>query len=64
MFKCFTRTWWKNNPEWPNGLEPSLGRKYGRGTFATLEEARAFCKEWNATNPRGRLSKRCEFEDA
>ncbi len=21
-YKVFHRTWWKNNPEWPDGLEP------------------------------------------
>lgn len=23
-YRVFTRTWWKDNPEWPNGLEPCI----------------------------------------
>jgi hypothetical protein len=26
-YNVFTRTWWRNNPAYPNGLEPSPGRK-------------------------------------
>ena len=27
IYDCFQRTWWKDNSDWPNGLEPHAGRK-------------------------------------
>ena len=27
MYNVFTRTWWRKNPDWPNGLEPCIGPK-------------------------------------
>ena len=63
-YRVFTRTWWKENPSWPNGLEPCPGeRHYKRGTF-TYEEARELCQEFNENNDPGRLSLKMEFEEA
>ena len=62
QFHIFTRNWWKNNPSWPNGLEPHAGRKTTLGYADTQDEARAMCKEYNSTNKPGRLSKKAEFE--
>ena len=64
MYRCFTRTWWKDNPDWPNGLEPHAGRKKYRKdkTFQTLEEAREFCMDWNDNHDAGRYSYKMEFE--
>ena len=63
-YKVFTRTWWKNNPAWPGGLEPGLGRKT---TIArrveTEEEARAICKRYNDTHTPGRLSRKAEYDE-
>ena len=48
MFRVFKRPWWKDNPSWPNGLEPD-----GAGNGKTIdyvdteEEARAMCKQFN-----------------
>ena len=63
-FKIFTRTWWRNNPEWPDGLEPHAGRKRMIGFAESAGQAIAICKEWNATHKPGRLSRKAEFEDA
>lgn len=63
-YRAFKRTWWKENPSWPNGLEPQMGeREYFEGGFDTEEEAREFCQEWNANNEPGRLSLKAEFEE-
>lgn len=62
-YVVFNRTWWKENPAWPNGLEPEAGKKHYHGeTFDTQEEARKYCQEWNARHEAGRLSDKCEFE--
>lgn len=61
-YKCFTRNWWKDNPDWPNGLEPfAAGPKRTRAIFETGEEARNFCQNWNKAHNPGRLSNKCEF---
>lgn len=65
--KCtvFTRTWWKVNTDgqWPNNLEPSMGRKKILRRGLTEEEARKMCDEWNANNNPGKLSRMAEFTD-
>jgi len=61
-YRVFTRTWWKHNPAWPRGLEPSPGRKYTHARNLTYDEALRYCKQWNATHAPGRLSRKCEFE--
>ena len=64
MYKVFTRTWWKDNPRWPNGLEPYAGKKtYIKGKF-TEEEAIELCQHWNSKNKAGRYSLKAEFEEA
>ena len=64
-YRCFTRTWWKENPAWPNGLEPEAGpRNYrGKPKNLTYSEAQAFCRDWNSKHAPGRLSLKCEFEE-
>tara|TARA_R110000851_G_scaffold322753_1_gene488946 strand:+ start:217 stop:417 length:201 start_codon:yes stop_codon:yes gene_type:complete len=66
MYKVFTRTWWKKNTSdgWPNGLEPHMGRRRILTTVHSEEEARRICKQWNAENPEGLLSRRAEYMDA
>ena len=61
-YKVFTRTWWRDNPSWPNGLEPCPGRKYTLGLVNTIDEAKAMCKKYNVTHNPGRLSRKAEFE--
>lgn len=59
----FTRTWWKDNPSWPNGLEPQAGDKHYIARRVTMAEARKICQEWNATHKPGRYSRKAEFEE-
>lgn len=61
-YKVFTRTWWKRNPTWPNGLEPHCGRKTTLRRGLTRSEAQSFCSSYNDTNDPGRYSKKAEFE--
>ena len=63
MYKVFTRTWWKNNPNWPNGLEPCPGRKHTLGKVPTEEMAQGWCKRYNSTHNPGRLSRKAEYEE-
>lgn len=60
----FTRTWWRNNPSWPNGLEPCAGRRRKIATARTEESARDICRVWNANHKPGRLSRKAEFTEA
>jgi hypothetical protein len=63
-YSVFTRTWWIDNPAYPNGLEPSAGLKtYLRRDLKTEEEARAIAKEYNATHEPGRLSRKAEITE-
>ena len=71
-YRIFHRTWWKENPEWPNGLEPHIGKSRKVGEANTREEAREKCTEWDAARKKRygkaafarmeRLSDRAEFE--
>jgi len=62
MFTVFVRNWWKNNPSWPNGLEPDpSARKTKLATFETQEECIRYCKEYNQTHKPGRLSRKAEY---
>jgi len=62
MYKVFKRTWWKDNPEWPNGLEPEAGPKQYLGWCGSEEDAQRFCKEYNECNDAGRYSLKAEYE--
>ncbi len=63
-YKVFVRNWRKDNPAWPNGLEPdATGRKHTLDKVATEEEAREICKEYNSTHEPGRYSRKAEYEE-
>jgi hypothetical protein len=63
MYRVFTRTWWRNNSDYPNGLEPHVGRKtIIKKNIDTEEEAREICRVWNANHEPGRLSRKAEYE--
>jgi len=62
MYATFTRTWWKENPAWPNGLEPCAGHRTYHESYETEEEARDACRAWNSTHKPGRLSRKMEYE--
>ncbi len=60
-FKVFTRTFWKENKDWPNGLEPHMGRKTTIGYAKTEAEAIKMCQDYNNSNDPGRYSREAEF---
>lgn len=64
MFKVFHRTWWRENPDWPNGLEPHAGPKTYIGKASSEGEAQMMCRKYNQQNPAGKLSRKAEYEDA
>ena len=64
LYNVFVRTWWKSNPDWPQGLEPCPGRKRVIRRKVSREEARQICQEWNTLNKPGRFSRKAEFEEA
>ena len=60
-YRCFTRTWWRRNPSWPDRREPGAGRKTTIARHCTYDEARAICERYNATHEPGFLSRKAEF---
>ena len=46
-YRVFKRTWWKENPSYPDGLEPSPGKKRYTAKFPTEEAARKYCQRRN-----------------
>ena len=62
-YRVFTRRWWKDNSDWPNGLEPDgTGRKRTIKVVQTEDEARRIAQEHNRTTDPGRYSIKAEFE--
>ena len=60
-YTVFTRTWWKDNPSWPNGLEPEPGEKTTLAVGCSWAEAKDICKEFNDENDPGRYGLKAEF---
>ena len=60
-YRVFVRTWWRTNPNWPNGLEPCPGRQTTIARHCTYDEARSIAQTWNANHKPGRLSRKAEF---
>jgi hypothetical protein len=63
MYHVFVRSWWKDSPGWPNGLEPCVGEKETLDTVETAREARELCAAYRADNAPGRYSRKAEFEE-
>ena len=64
-FEIFHRTWWKRNKNWPDGLEPWVGKSRHIGFAETETEARQMCEEWNEkykTAEQIELSDKAEFQ--
>jgi hypothetical protein len=61
-FRIFSRTWWRPNVNWPQGLEPHAGRKHTIGFADTEEAARDMCRVYAANHKPGRLSRKAEYE--
>jgi hypothetical protein len=62
-YKVFSRTWWRPNSGWPNGLEPFAGRKTTLGYVGTEAEARELCAQYAKRNKPERFSRKAEFEE-
>lgn len=62
-YRTFTRTWWKENPQWPNGLEPEAGKRRYHQDYDTEQEALDACEQWNSTHNPGRYSRKMEYEE-
>jgi len=62
-YNVFHRTWWRNNPAWPDGLEPHPGAKTYLARHVTREDAREIAKQYNDSHKPGRLSRKAEFEE-
>ena len=61
-FKVFHRTGWTRNSAYPNGLEPSTGRKHTIAKCVETEaEARDIARVWNANHKAGKLSDKAEY---
>jgi hypothetical protein len=63
-YNVFTRTWWRDNPAWPDGLEPHPGKRRYRARGVSRERALELCQQYNSTHKPGRLSRKAEFESA
>ena len=61
-YNVFIRSWWKENPNWPNSLEPSAGEKTYLAFNLSEGEAKAMCKEYNGIIAPGRYSVKAEYE--
>jgi len=62
-FRVFTRTWWKKNPAFYQGLEPCPGRKTTIGVYQDEETARQVAQRWNREHKPGLLSRKAEYEE-
>lgn len=65
MYRVFVRNWRKNNPSWPNGLEPNgVARKTTIAkNIPTEDEARSIAQRYNASHNPGRLSRKAEYTE-
>ena len=65
MFRTYKQTWWAIDRSYPGGLRPQAGpRRYAKYAkyFATIEEVRQFCKNYNEENDPGFRSDKMCFE--
>lgn len=64
MYSVFVRSWWRDNPSWPNGLEPHVGeKKYIERFLESEEEAQEICQSYNEMHDAGRYSIKAEYEE-
>jgi hypothetical protein len=63
-YDVFHRTWWRANPNYPDGREPGTGERHYIKRHVTRADARELCAEYNATHEPGFLSDKAEFEEA
>ena len=46
-YRIFKRHWWRENPDWPDGLEPDAGPKRTICYVGSERQAVALCKRFN-----------------
>ena len=63
MFQIYVSNWWKENPDWPNGLEPDGTDKRKLMKGSTEAQAQAVCADYNSTHAPGRLSRKAEYTE-
>ncbi|NBT88818.1 MAG: hypothetical protein EBT51_11040 [Flavobacteriaceae bacterium] len=63
MYKVFHRTWWRENKDWPNGLEPHVGKSHYICKVKTEDEAIIICEAWNDIHDAGRYSDKAEYTE-
>jgi hypothetical protein len=64
VYRTFIRNWWRENPSWPQGLEPDpTAHKTWRDRYGSEEEAIEACQEYNRTHKPGRLSRKMEYTE-
>ena len=61
-YDVFVRSWWRENPAWPNGLEPCAGKKRYIARNVSEAEARQICAAYAKEHKPGRLSRKAEYE--
>ena len=61
-YNVFHRTWWRDNPAYPNGLEPHIGKRTYLSRHVIYTDAREVADEYNRTHTFGRLSRKAEIE--
>jgi hypothetical protein len=64
LYDVFHRTWWIENPDYPDGREPGAGEKHYLKYGVSEDEARRTCAQYNKTNDPGPLSDKAEYERA
>lgn len=64
LYDVFHRTWWVENPDYPDGREPGAGEKHYIEYNVTEATARTICAQYNASHDPGPLSDKAEYERA
>lgn len=60
MYTVFVRNWWRKDAR-GNLVPNSGGRRTILARNVSEDEARAMCKDWNATHKPGQLSRKAEY---
>ena len=63
-YDVFHRTWWKENPAWPDGLEPCPGKRTYLAQHVTYADSQEIVAAYARTHSPGRLSRKAEIERA
>ena len=62
-YEIYVRAWWKENKDWPEGLEPNGAAVKSSICPRVWSEdiARNICTRYNATHDPGRLGHKAEY---